>query len=42
LGKEAGCDDRGDHVTVSFTLPKGNYATCLLREFMKTDLAAYR
>jgi tRNA pseudouridine13 synthase len=39
---EAGCDDRGDHVTVSFTLPKGNYATCLLREFMKTDLAAYR
>lgn len=39
---EAGTDDHGEHVTVSFTLPKGSYATCVLREFMKTSLEAYQ
>lgn len=34
-------DDRGLHVTLDFFLPKGSYATCLLREFMKTDPARY-
>jgi tRNA pseudouridine13 synthase len=41
LQVEAGEDDRGKHVTLSFTLPKGSYATCVLREFMKTDPSAY-
>ena len=26
---------------VSFSLPKGNYATCLLREYMKSDMERY-
>ncbi|MCL1984086.1 MAG: tRNA pseudouridine(13) synthase TruD [Methanomassiliicoccaceae archaeon] len=26
---------------VSFSLPKGNYATCLLREYMKADMLSY-
>lgn len=26
---------------VSFSLPKGNYATCLMREFMKSDMHFY-
>jgi tRNA pseudouridine13 synthase len=26
---------------LSFSLPKGNYATCLLREFMKSDMLSY-
>lgn len=41
LSVEASEDEHGPHVTLSFTLPKGSYATCLLREFMKTDLDAY-
>lgn len=36
-----GEDDRGAYVRVEFFLPKGCYATCLLREFMKTDPARY-
>ena len=27
--------------TMSFSLPKGNYATCLMREFMKSDMRDY-
>lgn len=27
--------------TMSFSLPKGNYATCLMREFMKSDMECY-
>jgi tRNA pseudouridine13 synthase len=27
--------------TVSFSLPKGNYATCLMREFMKSEMNRY-
>jgi tRNA pseudouridine13 synthase len=30
-----------DGYTVSFSLPKGNYATCLMREFMKSDMENY-
>ena len=26
---------------ISFSLPKGNYATCLIREYMKSDITAY-
>lgn len=37
----AGTDSNGDHVSLSFTLPKGSYATCVLREFMKADLESY-
>lgn len=28
--------------TMSFSLPKGNYATCLMREFMKSEMRDYR
>lgn len=41
LKVEAGEDETGEHVTLSFFLPKGSYATCLLREFMKADITAY-
>lgn len=27
--------------TVAFSLPKGNYATCLLREYMKSEMISY-
>lgn len=30
-----------DGYSVSFSLPKGNYATCLMREFMKSDMDSY-
>lgn len=30
-----------DGYTVSFSLPKGNYATCLMREFMKSEMENY-
>ncbi|MDR3206491.1 MAG: tRNA pseudouridine(13) synthase TruD [Candidatus Methanoplasma sp.] len=30
-----------DGYTASFTLPKGNYATCLMREFMKSEMNRY-
>ncbi|MGH7177111.1 MAG: tRNA pseudouridine(13) synthase TruD [Tepidisphaeraceae bacterium] len=32
-----GVDEHGPHVTVAFTLPRGAYATVLLRELMKND-----
>ncbi len=38
LGYKAG--DDGSY-TVSFSLPKGNYATCLMREFMKSQMSDY-
>lgn len=31
----------GGSYEVSFSLPKGNYATCLMREFMKSDMHLY-
>ena len=31
----------GNSYTLSFSLPKGNYATCLLREFMKSEMSCY-
>jgi tRNA pseudouridine13 synthase len=34
----AGVDEHGPHITATFTLPPGSFATVLLREFMKTDL----
>ncbi|NLL94724.1 MAG: tRNA pseudouridine(13) synthase TruD [Thermoplasmatales archaeon] len=34
-------ESRGDSYVVSFSLPKGNYATCLMREFMKSDMHLY-
>ncbi|MBO5547823.1 MAG: tRNA pseudouridine(13) synthase TruD, partial [Candidatus Methanomethylophilaceae archaeon] len=30
-----------DGYTLKFNLPKGNYATCLLREFMKSEMRDY-
>jgi tRNA pseudouridine13 synthase len=38
--------DLGHRITdagyeVSFSLNKGNYATCLMREFMKSDMECY-
>lgn len=30
-----------DSYEVSFSLPKGNYATCLMREFMKSEMNRY-
>lgn len=30
-----------DSYSVAFPLPKGNYATCLMREFMKSDMNRY-
>ena len=32
---------RDDSYTLAFDLPKGNYATCLLREFMKSEMRDY-
>lgn len=34
-------DVQGSSYTVSFSLPKGNYATCLMREFMKSEMTDY-
>jgi tRNA pseudouridine13 synthase len=39
-GIRAEVDDEG--YTLDFSLPKGNYATCLLREFMKSEMRDYR
>ncbi len=32
---------RDDGYTLCFSLPKGNYATCLMREFMKSEMRDY-
>lgn len=39
--KDLTCKFEEDHYAVSFSLPKGNYATCLMREFMKSDMTDY-
>lgn len=39
--KDLSCDFKDDSYSVSFSLPKGNYATCLMREFMKSDMTDY-
>ena len=39
--KDLSCDYSDDSYTVRFSLPKGNYATCLMREFMKSDMTDY-
>ncbi len=31
----------GDSYALKFSLPKGNYATCLMREFMKSEMRDY-
>ena len=38
---DLGCEFQDDHYSVRFSLPKGNYATCLMREFMKSDMTDY-
>ena len=35
------CEFEEDHYSVRFSLSKGNYATCLMREFMKSDMTDY-
>jgi len=35
------CSFEEDHYSVKFSLTKGNYATCLMREFMKSDMTDY-
>ena len=37
---EVAVTDEEDGLTVSFALPKGSYATCVLREIMKVDVDA--
>ena len=37
---EGGVDDHGPFVLVAFTLPAGSFATVLLRELMRNDVAA--
>jgi tRNA pseudouridine13 synthase len=36
---EGGVDEHGAHITVAFNLPAGSYATVLLRELMKAEIA---
>lgn len=36
-----GLEGDGSSYKVSFGLPKGNYATCLMREFMKSEMTDY-
>ena len=38
---DAGTDAHGEHLELSFFLLKGSYATCLLREVMKSEAAAF-
>lgn len=40
--KDLGAETHEDGYTLRFSLPKGNYATCLLREFMKSEMRDYR
>jgi len=35
------CSLTDDGYNVRFSLPKGNYATCLLREYMKSEMSSY-
>jgi tRNA pseudouridine13 synthase len=42
LNLSAGADDQGPHITLAFTLPAGAFATILLAEVMKVDMAAPR
>ncbi len=39
--KDLSTEFRGDGYTLRFSLPKGNYATCLMREFMKSEMRDY-
>ena len=39
--KDLECEYADDSYSVRFSLPKGNYATCLMREFMKSDMTDY-
>ena len=39
--KDLECEYADDSYSVRFSLPKGNYATCLMREFMKSDMTSY-
>ncbi len=39
--KDLKADFLDDGYSVSFSLPKGNYATCLMREFMKSEMRDY-
>lgn len=39
--KDLKADFGEDSYSVSFSLPKGNYATCLMREFMKSEMRDY-
>jgi tRNA pseudouridine13 synthase len=39
ISLEGGVDNFGSHITVAFTLPAGSFATVLLRELMKADVA---
>ena len=39
--KDIGCDMTDAGYRLRFSLPKGNYATCLLREFMKSEMRDY-
>lgn len=39
--KDLKYDVSEDSYRMSFSLSKGNYATCLMREFMKSDMVAY-
>ena len=38
---EIGTEFGDDGYTLRFSLPKGNYATCLMREFMKSEMIDY-
>ena len=39
--KDIASEFRDDGYTLRFSLPKGNYATCLMREFMKSEMRDY-
>ena len=39
--KDIGSEFNDEGYRLSFSLPKGNYATCLMREFMKSEMRDY-
>ncbi len=41
LGRASEGEDGGTELCLSFWLPKGSYATAVMREFMKADIGAY-